>query len=134
MGYAAERQAIEQRFIAAWTETPIAWGNVDFTPPDGAAWVRLHIENGDSYQASLGSPVLVRHPGLIQIAIFVPAGTGEGQAASLADQASVVFRFSMFDDIVCRSASRHILPDQSGWHVSIVEIPFHRDEIFQAAT
>lgn len=130
MSYAAERQAIEQRFAAAWTATPIAWDNVDFTPPAGA-WVRLHIENGASFQASMGVPIHVRCPGLIQIAVFVPVGTGLGLSASLADQAGAIFRFALFDSIVCRSHFKRGVPEQDGWSAAIVEVPFHRDEFVQ---
>ena len=129
MSYAAEREAIETRFAAAWTATPIAWDNVDFTPPEGP-WVRLHIVNGEAFQASMGSPVLVRHPGLIQIEINTPAGIGSGTAMTLADQACAIFRFALFDGIVCRSASKHRLIDREGWSVALVEIPFQRDEFF----
>jgi hypothetical protein len=129
MSYAAERQAIEGRFAANWAATPIAWDNVDFTPPE-APWAHLHIVNGDAYQASMGSPVLVRHPGVIQVEILAPAGTGSGTAMALVDQACAIFRFALFDGIVCRAPTKHRLMDREGWSATLVEVPFQRDTFF----
>lgn len=131
MGYAAERQAIEQRFAAAWSQTPTAWDNVDFAPPEGAAWVRFHIEGGEAEQLTIGAPVVVRHRGTIQIAIFVPLGSGAGTLAALADQASAIFRLATFEGIVCDTADKHPLGPRDNWFGALLEIPFRRDELSQ---
>jgi Bacteriophage related domain of unknown function len=130
MSYAAERQAIEQRFAAAWTATPIAWDNVSFTPPTGP-WVRLHIVNGDAFQAAMGAPtVMVRHPGTVIVEVYVPPGTGTDTGRGLADQAAAIFRFATFDGIVCGTPTLQPVEHADGWFQIRVAVAFRRDEFF----
>jgi hypothetical protein len=90
------RGALGTFFVAGWASTtPIAWPGRDFPrPEDGSSWVRLTIDEIDSFQTELGSvpQTEIRSPGLIIIQIFTEANKGDGPALTLADQVSAIFR------------------------------------------
>src|SRR5512138_1510800 len=92
MGYAEERSAIESHLAANWTATPIAWPNVAFEPGTAAAWIQPRIVNVQSFQASLGSPAVFRHPGAVSINVWIRPQTGTAAARTYADQLAQMFR------------------------------------------
>lgn len=130
MTFEAQRAAIEQRFKAAWTATPVAWPNVAFTPPDPPApWVRLHIQDAMADQVSLGPTSLDRYSGVVYIMIFVVLGQGLAEARRLADLAAPIFRKQIFDGVTCAVPYlRDIGPDAPFYHVNLL-VPFLYDAV-----
>jgi len=126
MSFAAERTSIEARLSSNWTTTTIAWGNVDFDPPDNAAWVRLSILNGESSYRVLEEKK--RHIGVIAIQIFVPKNQGTATARSYADTLAGIFEDQIFDDVICRAASLATVGQSSEWQQLNLTIPYWRDE------
>lgn len=94
MSYAAQHAAIRERFNDQWADrTPVAWPNVDFTPPNNAAWCRLSINDGDSEHRSMGGDTNIhRHFGTVFVMCFAPVAGGDAASLSNADFACGIFR------------------------------------------
>ena len=111
-------------------KTPIAWPNVNFTPPSGA-WVRFNVLDGEGSWRSIGSPGsnLAGYVGVVVIQIFVPLLSGESTARDYADAAAAIFQGQVISDIRFSPASAQILNTSlaDGWHQINVSIPFRRD-------
>lgn len=86
--------ALRQRFAAQWaTATPVQYESVAFSPPDKGPWARFVIRDSTAAWASFGAPGAntERGHGQVIVQIFTPAGTGEGEALSLARKAKGVY-------------------------------------------
>jgi len=126
MSWASERASIEGRLSANWATTTIAYDNVDFDPPDNAAWIRLNILNGDSgYRALEGKK---RHAGVIILQLFAPKNQGSNTLRGYADTLAGVFEDTSFNDVVCRNASITNVGFNQEWYQLNVSIPYWRDE------
>lgn len=111
-------------------KTPIAWPNVNFTPPSGA-WVRFNVLDGEGSWRSIGSPGsnIAGYVGVVVIQIFVPLLSGESTARDYADDAAEIFQGKVIGGIRFSPASAQILNTSlaDGWHQINVSIPFRRD-------
>lgn len=137
MTYEAQDNALRARFEAQWDHAnyPIAWPNVEFTPPASTAWVRFAPADAGAEIASFGDPGnnVYRHSGLLTVMIFSPLNQGDGPALALADTAAAIFR-GWTDAAVglrVRQAPfiRRIGAEKSWYHVNVL-IPFERDSHF----
>ena len=112
-------------------KTPIAWPNVNFTPPSGP-WVRFNVLDGEGAWRSIGSPGsnIAGYVGVVVIQIFVPLLSGESTARDLADDAAAIFQGQVISGIRFSPATAQILNTSlaDGWHQINVTIPFSRDE------
>lgn len=111
-------------------KTPIAWPNVNFTPPSGA-WVRFNVLDGEGSWRSIGSPGsnLAGYVGVVVIQVFVPLLSGESTARDYADAAAAIFQGQVISGIRFSPATAQILNTSlaDGWHQINVSIPFRRD-------
>ena len=139
-GFGPEGDFLRNRFSAQWVDgspsaarTVIAWGNVNFTPPE-AAWVRFNVVHfPDGEIASFGSPGsnLRRIDGTVMVEVFSPVNVGEGAADILCDAAAAVYR-----DVRTQQGLRFGEPSttnvgpQGGWYKKDVLVPFVRDTVF----
>lgn len=134
MGYESAHNAIRSRLSTNWSATTISYPNVEFRPPQGdVSWIRLTIQDGDSFQASMGAAAnIYRHPGAIIVNIFTPLNQGDKLALQYADSISAIFR-SWQDNgsgIRCGAPQvRQLGPDDKWYHVT-VSVPFERDTAF----
>lgn len=96
MTLAAVHAAIRLRFETEWpwTDMPVQYPLVKFTPPDNGPWARLVIQDADTFWASMGDPGnnIARNVGQVTVQIFVLSGEGEGLALERAESAMSVFR------------------------------------------
>ncbi len=132
MSYQTTHNAIRKRLKDNWTTTPIAYQNVEFTPPVGdTGWVRLTVEDADAFQASMGGTTnFYRHPGLIIVSVFVPLNRGDKQALEYADSISAIFRSWQTTGIRFYAPTvKRIGADDKWYHVNVV-VPFERDTLF----
>ena len=112
-------------------KTPIAWPNVNFTPPSGA-WVRFNVLDGEGSWRSIGSPGsnLAGYVGVVVIQVFVPLLSGESTARDYADDAAEIFQGQVISGIrfslATFSLSNSVAND---WYQMNVSIPFRRDEL-----
>ena len=90
MSYQQEKQDIEEWFQTEWIHTPIAFENKTYDGVD--EWVRLTIQNGPAFQASMGDNPAFRFTGVVFVQIFTTTDTGSGRAVELVDIAETMFR------------------------------------------
>ena len=138
MGFAAERKAIEERFLTQWalsTKSAVVtlFENSAISPPTEEPFVALYIRSGAGQQISLGSSPLDRYDGLIIVQVFVPEETGTQEAREIADVVETIFKRQSFSSgagglIRCRLAALDPMGNKAGWLQSNVSIPYQRDE------
>lgn len=136
MSFADERRAIETRFSANYTSTPVRYENLSFVQPDNASWVSLMILSGEGGQASLGgSSAIHRYGGVIQVDVFTPENSGTQAGRALADTVEAIFRqvqFSLGNSGVIHTQTPWVtnLGVEDGWYRLVVTCPFFRDRKF----
>jgi len=130
MSLATARRDIEKRLADNWGTTAIAYDNVDFSPPQGAAWIRLALLDGDAFRVTIGNPGTHRQTGIILLMIFVPLSEGTHVVRQYADTLSALFRDVQFNGITCREASPVNVGAVEGWYQYHVNIPYFYDSVF----
>lgn len=128
-----ERRALEQAFNTLWDgETPIQWENVPFTPPTGAdaEYAQFFVVRGDRRQATIGDNALFRGVGIVQVNLWVRAGTGNGRLETLADLVKAVFqRRSISGVIECYETSVYqAFSEDEEWHGLTVQTNYIVEE------
>jgi hypothetical protein len=89
MTYEEIRVAIET-YMATWAGAPIAWDGVPIGATVAAAqsagtpWIRVTVNDGDSFTAGIGSEPCVRRTGVIQCQIFTARDRGSRPARVIA--------------------------------------------------
>ena len=133
MSYAAAASEIRARLVAEWSaQTPIAWPNVLFDPPNPAApWMRFTTKEGEARRLSIGGGLKnYRHPGVVTLQLFDALNVGDGDLTILADQAAAIFQSWAGVDVVCQTATvKTIGDDDRGWYQINVVIPFYWDDL-----
>lgn len=128
MSFTSARRAVETFFAENWSETPIAFENVAFTPPEDRHWVKLMILNEQTEQAALGRPTLRRHRGRILVYCFAPLGAGAQAATTLADRVAALFDGAPITGHVLLPPELAEDKEIDGAYRARVAIPFWRDE------
>ena len=133
MTWTNEQTAIEARFTG-WP-TRIKWPGKPFLEP-ATAYIAPHILNGAGQIASLGTPTLRRHTGVVNVQIFDKENRGEATIRSLADQVEALFidansRLTISAGEFIDFGQPSLSPAQSanGWLQRNVVVPFFRDEV-----
>jgi hypothetical protein len=79
--------------LGAWADAvsmPVAWDNVPFDPPSDAAYLVSHDMPASPYSIDLAGCCRI-HPGVYQINVVVPAGSGRASAKEIASQVAALF-------------------------------------------
>lgn len=92
--YAGAVAALRAAFVAAWTETPIAFQNEPFEDQSAAPWVFFEVLSTASDRRGAGLPGnnTWLTQGIINIHVFTPLNYGYPESLRLADAAGDVFR------------------------------------------
>ena len=128
MSFADAVTAVESFFADAWTETPVAYGNVDFDPPPSGTWIKLMVLHDDSRVVGLGQPRLVRHTGRVLVYCFVDDGVGTPAALSLADAVTGLFAAADLAGFVFGPVRVSFDGKYQTRFQASVTVPFWRDE------
>ena len=91
MSQAIVRQAFEQR-LDSWSianSVPVAWENVDFTPPAGP-YTRAFLLPAQTTSDTLDKTHR-RYQGVFQVTLVMPSGAGAGAAEALVVSLSSAF-------------------------------------------
>lgn len=134
MNFNDAEKEIRDFFNTAWaTLTPIAWPDVDFTPPSNTAWVRFNCQENDGEQVSMGDPNnnRFRHYGIVTIQIFQAQGNAGIIARAKAAAAVAVFMGAQTTNgITFRKVyPKQIGNDGNGFYQINVLASFYYDEI-----
>jgi hypothetical protein len=121
--------AIKERFNTQWAGlTPVAWPNVEFTPPTGT-WVRLSIIWGSGEMVTMdGINEIV---GFVQVTVFTPTGTAASERNAKIDRAREIFnRVTIAGPprIAFGAASGPIEINDEQWYAAATKIPFEVEE------
>ena len=134
MTFAEARAAIEVYLNTNWTQTPIAWQNVeeiDFSAPgqpllrDGTdAFIAVEIFIHTSQTITVPGSC-VRYPGTLEFGVFVKEGTGARTAAELTDDLIALFENKNIGTApnvirLRNMTSTETYTEEDGWFVSLV--------------
>jgi len=134
MGHSADAQTIRQRFAAEWPNVqpnvPVTYGDSE-TPdhPDDQSWVRLTVLSGDQNQVSMGQLRRFRRPGVVVVQIFVPAGSGDGEARELADSVASVFQGRTINGVIFRGTGLNRVGVDGAWVQYNATTPYQADDL-----
>lgn len=148
-GFGPEGDYLRGRFATGWKSTRsytdaqmgltsdasdrrVAWGNKNFTPPEGADWVRFGVRHSGADPASVGSDPMHRHDGTVVVELFVREDTGEGTADDWADDVCDIYR-DLRTQQGLRFSTPYVVdvgPQEGGWYKKDVLVPFVRDTVF----
>ena len=85
--------ALESRFNALWTDTPVCYDNTPFSVPDPAApWVRFEVYDGEVVRTSLGPTYNQRAVGTVFVSVYTPKDIGSATARGLVDKVLDIYR------------------------------------------
>lgn len=135
--YADEYAALAGHFNAEWEKLsnalPLAWENVPLdepNPPSG--YVAFHVLNGQAGTVSIGAPGsnTVRHPGIINVNIFVPLDAGKPAALRVADNVAAILRSVSIQGILVREPSAVTIGPSGAYFQMNVSAPFQRDSLY----
>jgi hypothetical protein len=134
MGHAIDAQTIRQRFETEFGALSPAieytFGDVDgFTPPEDAAWVRLHVLSGDQRQVGMGKYRRFRRIGLVEVQIFVPAGSGDGLAREIADSVADIFEGRTVSGVIFRGTGLNRVGVTGAWVQWNCSTPYQADSL-----
>jgi len=126
------RLAIEAH-IATFTDAPIAFDNVPNSPAVAnaidtkAPWLRLTIQHGDSFTASIGDKPCVRRTGLIFVQVFTNRDIGSKPAMDLASLVAEHIEYFTSGKLETQAASLNRVGPDDGWFQVNVSCPFRAD-------
>lgn len=132
MSHEIERRLIESRFQAAMPPNhPIQFGNTPFTPP-ATGFVRLTLLGGAGASLlALTGGAQRRHPGVIDVALFVPRDGGTRALRETADlvEAALAYQDLQEDTVrlVTFGAGFTELGPAGDWYQGNVSIRYQRD-------
>lgn len=90
------RAAFRTRLLTVTGLPAVAWENRNFTPPNNAAWIEERLLPAPSKYAAFGgngiSNGTIKHSGIYQITLIVPAGSDTKAAETLVDTLVSLFR------------------------------------------
>lgn len=124
MSYSLEKRNIEEFFIANWSHTPIMFENGESA--ESGDWVRLTIQNGDAFQASMGDNPAFRHIGVVFVQIYTKTDTGSGRALELADFVDALFRNLTLNNLRFKVPQVRRMPQNAEWFQINVSTEFYR--------
>jgi hypothetical protein len=121
----AER-LIETLLQDNWTQTPLAFDNVNFAPVLGVDFVRVQIEWTTS--ANIG-PSRIRHDGLVLLSVMVQPREGTRQSAKYASDLIRLFQDnSALSDsdtyLTFKAGYAQRVGEREGWYQRNIVIPF----------
>ena len=117
-------RAILAARMATWTTTPICWPNTLPLTALNSPWVRFAVLcSGDVYEPlSAGAPVA--EAGRVAVQVFVPSGSGDGIASTLADSIADLFRNYQSNKLHCGAIKRQTIGDADGWYQINISAPW----------
>jgi hypothetical protein len=86
------RDAIKNRIVANWTQTPIQWANTTFKPPLDALWIQPRLIFHGGVAAALGPSAPNFRIGDLHCNIISPIGKGDDEIGVLVDAWCELFR------------------------------------------
>lgn len=143
MTWLATVQAIQTKFRAEWTLTPIdqvAFENEQFDIPNDTEWLYVEIIGGRGEIAGYGraGANLIRRSGIIMFHAFVPLNSGGNRVLELVEAAGAIFATKSFSGVQCWAPNPPSPPTgdselgnravNGSWWRAYVSVPFQHDQ------
>jgi len=114
---------LEKYFSNNWSDTSIAWRNVNFTAPNDP-WVWFHVLPDNSEVAEIKGAAT--RNGVCKIQIFIKPGQGTRQAMDLAGKVEALFHWQDIGGVFCGPAytTDNGLNDSGNWYQVTTTVPF----------
>lgn len=134
MTYEDMHNIIRNRFIEQIADVytlTTHYDNQDREKPQDTLWCRFSINDGDTFQKSIGSPGtnIHRAVGVAYAQLFCPIGKGDKAILAMADNVADAFRCISVSGVVFKTPSiKQVGRIDVEWQVN-VNIPFHADII-----
>lgn len=117
---------IEVHFEDNWTDTPVEYDNVPFTPIIGTPFVRLNVVWATNTPISIGG--LNRGTGIAYFQIHTPKGTGTIESAKIATKIAKIFTNKSINKVQFSTSTIQRIGVVRSWYRLNVLIPFTVDE------
>jgi hypothetical protein len=132
--FASDSATIRSRFDSLWPSQfspriPHTWGDTNYDAPEGSPWVRLTILPGQQQQAEMGQTRRFRRVGVVVVDIFVPAGSGDGQAKLMGDAVANIFLGRTVSGVIFRATSLERVQVDGAWLQYSASTPYQADSI-----
>lgn len=121
------------RFAAAFPTTPTWWPNTDFRaddfPTDGL-WVQIRLRWGAGEAVTMAPDKVNTVHGVLQVWIYTPQNTGDGEALRFAEQVRQVYTRVQIGGVRCGIASGYQASEEyaMSWYAGQVTVPYEIDE------
>lgn len=114
--------------MATWTTTPIAWPNMPPMTASNVPWVRFSvIPFSRTWPTSPAGTKRVMD-GEVVVQVFVPSGSGDGQAATMADAIGTLFSKYGAGGVQCHEPKAPVVVgDVDGWYQINAIIPWRAE-------
>lgn len=134
MAHADDAQTIRSRFDTLWPAqfspaVPHTFSDVEYTPVEGTAWVRLTVISGEQRQVSMGKLRRFRRTGVVGVNIYVPVGSGDGRAQELADAVADIFMGRTVNGVIFRGTGLTRVGREGAWQVWLADTPYQADDL-----
>lgn len=114
--------------MATWTTTPIAWPNTPPLTASNAPWVRFSVIPFSRTWPTTPAGTKRVMDGEIVVQVFVPSGSGDGQAATLADAIGTLFGKYAASGVQCHEPKAPVVVgDKDGWYQINAIIPWRAE-------
>lgn len=119
------------RFAAAFPTVPTWWPGTDFMPPNnGTLWCQVRLVWGAGEAVTMGPDKRNTVHGVLQVRIYAPQNTGDGDALRLAEQVRQLYNRLDDGGVRCGVASGFQTSDEYAlsWAAGQVTVPYTIDE------
>lgn len=124
---ATVRAALAAR-MATWTTTQIAWPNTPPLTASNAPWVRFSVIPFARTWPTTPAGTKRVMDGEIVVQVFVPSGSGDGKAATLADAIGTMFSKYSASGVQCHEPKAPVVVgDMDGWYQVNAIIPWRAE-------
>lgn len=127
-------QELQERLQDNWTDTEIAFDNVQFNPVRGVPFIRIAITQTESELTSIAGPALgnYREHGLMTIQVFTPKNDGVQPNARLADMAAALYRGYSSGGLFCMPPRVNRVGAHEEFYQSNLLVEFYFDNCLTA--
>ena len=123
----AVRSVLSSR-MATWTTTPISWPNTAPLTASNAPWVRFSVIPFHRTWPTTPAGTKRVMDGEVVVQCFVPSGSGDGAAATLADSAGSHFSNHSASGVQCHEPKAPVVVgDMDGWYQINAIIPWRAE-------
>ncbi len=119
---------IEERISIYWTDSDVAWNNVQYTPVAGTPFIRpVATQVHSGLIAGTADQGLWREFGLLTVQVFTNRSEGTRDNATLARKVTELFRGYSKDSLYCLAPHVETVGDTKEWYQSNVIVDFYFD-------